>query len=109
MKTRTGFVSNSSSSSFCIFGAYIDRKDFAKFGKTPDDSIYDWAEGLGFDNGLEVFGQDWDYGFYIGKSWSEVGDDETGAQFKQSVRDALKQICGEDVKCSTCSEAWYDG
>lgn len=28
MKIRMGFVSNSSSTSFCIYGKYVDTKDY---------------------------------------------------------------------------------
>jgi hypothetical protein len=45
-------------------------------------------------------------GWYIGKSWSAVGDDETGKEFKESVEKEMKKIFGDDIKFSTLSEAW---
>jgi len=108
MKIRNGFVSNSSSSSFCIYGAYINSSDFEKFGMPEGADVWDWAEGLDVP-GLETHSSDYDYGFYIGRSWSSVKDDETGLQFKESVEKAIKEAFGEELKCGTCSEAWYDG
>ena len=111
MKTRNGFVSNSSSSSFCIYGTYVESKHFEDVGKPADMDVYEWAESLGTD-GIEVHGggyDGYDYGFYLGRSWDRIGDDETGAEFKKSVRDAIEKILGKPFDCSTCEEAWYDG
>jgi len=43
---------------------------------------------------------------YIGRSWSSIGDDETGKQFKESVKKEIKKVFGEDLKCSTHEEVW---
>jgi len=81
MKTRRGFVSNSSTTSFCIFGIAIDDENCL------------WSEAR--KAGLE---QDY-YNEYhdgprqvIGLSYEKIGDDETGAQFKQRVIDLVKTI-----------------
>jgi hypothetical protein len=92
MKTRHGFVANSSSSSFCIYGAIVSR---------DDDDIYEKAE----DHGLECRCPSDDY--YIGLSWSDVKDDETGAQFKERVRELIeKAFPGETFELGTHEEAW---
>jgi hypothetical protein len=44
---------------------------------------------------------------YIGRSWSSVGDNETGAEFKKNIDDILTIINGK--KGRTISEAWYNG
>ena len=110
MKTRRGFVSNSSSTSFCIYGAFIESKHFEDVGKPKDTVDYDWVESLGTDQ-LEVHGtfDGYSYGFYFGKSWDRIGDDETGAQFKKSIREAIEKVLGKPFDCSTCEESWYDG
>jgi hypothetical protein len=120
MKIRSGFVSNSSSSSFCIFGISLDQDELlAIIGKTTqecedgEDGIYDALEqaeeklkekGLNFERGP-------DYGdyAYVGRYWTSIGDDETGAQFKASVSDAIAEAFGEKKSCSTHEEAWRDG
>lgn len=104
MKTRQGFVSNSSSSSFCIYGVdleYGTDLDFLPVGRFGKREI----------EGLEIIMYS-DCGIYIGRSWSDVKDDETGAMFKKSVEDKLKEVFKDQLElpaCRTHSEAWYDG
>ena len=105
MKTRQGFVSNSSSTSFCIYGAYIDSKHFEELGKPEDVDVYEWAESLA----LNTYSQDYSFGFYFGRSWDSISDDETGAQFKKSVREEIAKVLGKPFDCSTCEGSWYDG
>jgi len=117
MKTRNGFVSNSSTTSFCIFGSAIDEEECAKLIREKysqdakfedgenDDIIDEWANHAG----LELH-----YGYdrceaYLGRSWSSVQDDETGRAFKESVQKALKDLLGKEIKCETIVEAFRDG
>jgi hypothetical protein len=126
MKIRQGFVSNSSASSFCIYGAHfsdineaveliseiggdimlVDQAKALLGGDEgdPNDLLEQWAdkEDLSF-----IRGPDGD-GVYIGREWSSVKDDETGHQFKDSIEEKLKTIFGK-VAFGTLSEAWYDG
>ena len=44
MKIRQGFVSNSSSTSFCIYGIEISESDMAKLVKQPTESKKDGCE-----------------------------------------------------------------
>lgn len=109
MKIRNGFVSNSSSSSFLIYGAYMDsdkvREAAAKVeGMNPEDvDLYDVCF-----EGLEAHSPDYSDGVYLGLSWDSIGDNQTGAEFKKSVADALEKLFGEPVKCCTHSESWYN-
>ena len=97
MKIRKGFVSNSSSTSFCIYGIHV---------YDPADDLYEEAEELG----LFVRGDQCGDGLYIGKSWTRIGDDETGKEFKERTEKDLKEIFpDQEIKCSTLEEAWYDG
>lgn len=98
MKIRNGFVSNSSSSSFCIFGAVVDEKGYEQIEKEVSDAglYYNW-------------GPEFSEGVYVGREWSKIGDDETGQQFKDSVEEDLERIFGKPLKCSTHEQGWYDG
>jgi hypothetical protein len=162
MKIRNGFVSNSSSSSFCIYGTHLED-DFAdvlkKIKKTDlktyengidrilKDRKFNWtAEHYAkevkllkkidvtneqeeeqindflhtddicelltawFGDNYEVFTPyEGDSGIYIGRSWSRIKDKETGAEFKASIKNDLKNVLGSDAKCETHEEAWRDG
>ena len=115
MKTRQGFVSNSSTSSFCIYGTEIDQRDFIEKVKKikPDleeiveeDGLYEMAFVLQDYLPLEIY-TPCDYeGVFVGRSWSSIGDDETGKKLKESVEVQLREFFGEDFKCSTIAEAW---
>ena len=87
MKKRSGFVSNSSSSSFCMYGVDVDEDWFTDEIKQKfPDAFYDGYEddGLGevIHNVLKGsklrYSGNSDVGYTIGKHWSNVGDDETG-------------------------------
>lgn len=139
MKFRQGFVSNSSSSSFCIYGVFIDEqkfiealieKGFATKEEIPEGNLYDYADNWSYNNKKrngelteeekitheKIFFKDgfeyhcpYDFGdCYIGISWNEIGDDETGSQFKAKIEEKIKNLLGEDIECGTQAEAWRD-
>ena len=101
MKIRNGFVSNSSSSSFLIYGTTFERKQINETCKN---------NGSDFGKDIEYYtvGYD-DDTYYVGASWDKVGDKETGEDFKERIRKALSDFFSCDVKCATYQEAWYDG
>lgn len=100
MKVRYGFVSNSSTTSFCIYGAAISS---------------DKADELDSDKELEVHYGDPEAdndGAYVGVSWKRIGDNETGAQFKARIQEAVKKLVGDEAKdlnFCTIEEAYRDG
>jgi len=108
MKIRNGFVSNSSSTSFCIFGAAFEPEEIKKIFNVEDP--YDAEEKLK-GSGLEFEAGQEGYTYYIGRSWKNIKDDETGKQFKESIQKAIMEAIGKEaaVECHTYEEAWYNG
>ena len=106
MKIRNGFVSNSSSSSFCIYGAEIevtvaeedDGDDDAY--ETASEEMAEKAEKMG----LSVHNDYENNSMYIGREWSSVGDNETGSQFKKDVEKKLEKLTGKKQDCDTIDE-----
>lgn len=121
MKIRNGFVSNSSSSSFCIYGTSISRYDaknklklLDKFKDLDEDDIdiLEKLEELFKDNkGIEIEDGAGDFSdIYIGSSWAAIKDDETGLQFKERIKETVTKVLVDNaLKFSTYEEAWYNG
>jgi len=118
MKTRHGLVSNSSSSSFCIYGTQLEGNKIEKLKKflsIEEDACYsELAETFNYGEATKNIGVELTAAFsgeslYIGRSWSGVKDDETGKQFKDSIEKIIESIFGEKIKCRTHEEAWYNG
>lgn len=114
MKIRSGFVSNSSSSSFCLYGIfiedgkereYIDLKRESKIKKSlneddedfsfdeDDDEYNDSSElyDLEDNSDLLVYHPEGFDGWYIGKSPANIGENQTLKEFKQEIVDELKR------------------
>ena len=109
MKIRAGFVSNSSSSSFCIYGAWIDADSVKKL-LSEEDLKYIEEECEGGAWGISEVGHNIPLFYHcetedercaFGRSYQSIGDDETGKQFKGSIEKQLKETFGEDIKCRT--------
>jgi hypothetical protein len=120
MKIRNGFVSNSSSSSFCIYGTCLNIDDlFEKLKESnlisekklnkiiEDDGLYEIGEFIEKNSDLEVHISDYDV--WLGKSWSTIGDDETGREFKEGVKNKLENLLGSDLALNTYNEEIYNG
>lgn len=100
MKIRLGFVSNSSSESFLIYGALLSEADV--------DAAYEKLKGtnLHIEYGDPNFR---DGEVYVGRSWGNIGDDETGREFKEGIENKLTEIFGTGIVCATHSQSWYNG
>jgi hypothetical protein len=114
MKIRSGFVSNSSSSSFCIYGACIETSKLESLLNKLDIKLeYDYDEDylytiekIAEKIGLDAYGYD-DFGYFVGLSLTQMEMDETMRQFQKKIDDKLKLIGidGGDIY----EEAWRDG
>ena len=118
MKVRAGFVSNSSSSSFCIYGTEMDLSDLIEKIKESNllpeeelermeenDEWYELGEILEEKTGLSTY-QSEEY-FWIGREWSSIDDEETGAQFKEGIKTKLEEVFGP-TDCYTYDEEIYN-
>ena len=104
MKIRYGFVSNSSSSSFLIYGTIVSHQKMKEVALKNGKEVYDfgWGSGLFMTQPCE---DDW----CVGLSYAEIKDDETGLEFKERVKKALAENGFSVTSLGTLSEAWYDG
>jgi hypothetical protein len=124
MKVRSGFVSNSSTSSFLIYGLYFE--DMKKLAEILAEKFAEQLEELDDFDDYEIIEELMEHvynlykvqffridkeGYYIGRSWSDVNDDETGSQFKNCVKQGVKDLLGDEVesdsRCQTYKAAWY--
>jgi hypothetical protein len=112
MKIRTGFVSNSSSSSFCIYGMYLEENEINLVAEDCElkDDVRAKLDAAGFTKVDYVDAGPNAYGAYIGRDFTSIGDDETGRQFKENVEKAVALLFPDKpVKCGVHEESWYDG
>lgn len=119
MKIRSGFVSNSSSSSFCVHGTTIDCDEIMDMLDAIDKAFpnndeidvlvkacnTEYEDGSLFECGhlasvlSKVFAHtqisyilDWEgEQIWIGRGYETLKDDETGAQFKKSAEDEIRK------------------
>ena len=116
MKTRQGFVSNSSTTSFCIYGIVAERNNlldenvelpYNKYRGEYELSGYLFTKikELGLNLKTER-GQE--YTQYIGADIDMMTEDETKREFYKRIENDLKKLF-KNVKCSWHEESWYDG
>jgi hypothetical protein len=88
MKIRSGFVSNSSSSSFCILGISLSYDEVTKLCKKTggiDDTIH---SPLGWISDTYDYGDDIIIGMH---PWNQMQDDETPPMFRKRITAEIKK------------------
>lgn len=136
MKKRAGFVSNSSSCSFQIYGVGTEASSVWKnlLPETRTDVELAWLEAhpdetLPRPEDMESmdliedfmwpylrkvgisynFGQDSDYVYFGLDPWDGLGENETKSQFSAKIEDIISRMFGPNWHCGFHSEEWYDG
>jgi len=101
MRIRRGFVSNSSTTSFCIYGLQ----------KSAD--IWEDIEAPVEEAGLTIEASnpnDYNRKIFIGLSLTDMKRDETRIQFEQRIADAVDKLFpGEGNQCGIHKDGYYDG
>jgi hypothetical protein len=96
MRIRSGFVSNSSSVSFCVYGTKVTGEEADQF----DMELRDY--GLTSDR--------MEYGDIIfGREWCDIGDDQTKREFMAEVEANLIKLLQRAVVCETWEDGYFDG
>jgi hypothetical protein len=118
MKIRTGFVSNSSSSSFCLYGVYVEDIDklleqaqelFKKNGNSDADPQYPtYPESIRHKDTYVLEYADTGI-FYLGTELLNMEEDETFREFKDRTQQAILDLDIELTGFEVHEKGWYDG
>ena len=105
MRIRRGFISNSSSTSFTIYGAIINNE------------LYEDLEDRYYKEIMPEKFLDLHYGDpngeatkYLGASFDTMSMDETKSQWMNRVEDKIKELCPDaNLEFGFYAESYYNG
>jgi hypothetical protein len=113
MKIRIGFVSNSSTSSFCIFGCCIDMGDACSnlimTGSILENetcSSRGVIEDIAAQNGIEFYQIEDNSDIYLGFDFTSIPDNVNVGEWKKEKEGILKKFFGENINYSVYLRGW---
>ena len=119
-KIRTGFVSNSSSSSFMIYGVNMkglltkkevqeakDSDEYAALESVIVKKLEEYDTCLGIEHYSSGWEDERDY--FVGLCPTRCKDDQTMGDFKTMIETDTKKVFGDKAKCDWHERAWYNG
>jgi hypothetical protein len=105
MKVRTGHISNSSTTSFCIYGIVLEGDEAEEL----DGKIWKMEPGSRLDShGIDQ----WLPGTVFGLELTKMKGDETRNEFNERVRQLLSEALEREVEPTELGleqGGWYDG
>lgn len=96
MKIRQGFVSNSSTTSFCVIG------DWVKAPTHFDDPSYQMEQ---LEEHMGVYYMDGEWA--VGLHYDDMEKDETKAQFEQRIKELVFKHLGVEISPGMIEETFY--
>ena len=91
MKIRNGFVSNSSSSSFCILGIPLSDLGIEDLDSAID--IIDCHENLSYESGIETYYED----YVIGINPECIDENKTIKETKQEIANMINESLNVNI------------